>query len=121
MPHCIVEYSSTLPERVTAAELLSRVHHALHASGLFAPAHIKSRAQAYDVFVLDEQIDDFIHVTVRLHQGRSQSQKQDLSSAILQAISQLPLACVSVTVDIVEMDSAVYAKHVFGERLSGNE
>ena len=104
-------------ERVTATELLSRVHHALHASGLFVPAHIKSRAQAYDVFILDAQLEDFIHVTVRLHQGRSMTQKQDLSSAILQVVSQLPLGCVSVTVEIVEMDSAVYAKQLTEQRL----
>lgn len=119
MPHCIVEYSNTLLDRLSPADLLGTVHDVAEDSGLFAPAHIKSRAQSYDLFILDENISDFIHVTVRLHQGRSVSQKQHLSSEILQAVSELVLGSVSITVEIVEMDSAAYTKQVFEDEAHG--
>ncbi len=71
MPHCIVEYSKDLESQVAPTKLVETVHQGALASGLFEASHIKTRAVAYDYFQIGTEKSDFIHVTIRLHQGRT--------------------------------------------------
>ena len=112
MPHCIVEYSRSIEPRVSASELMTAVYNSTLQSGLFEESHIRVRAMAYDYFQLGGQSAAFIHITVRLHQGRSSEQKKQLSDMVLAGLLALELTAVSLTVETVEMHTESYARRV---------
>lgn len=112
MPHCIVEYSKPIESQLTPAKLLDTIFSATAASGLFDVSHIKVRALAFDHFQLAGPCADFIHITVRLHQGRTDAEKKQLSQLMLAEIVQLELNSVAITVELLDMHTASYAKRL---------
>lgn len=116
MPHCIIEYSADLAQTPEfAPELLRGVHLTVCGSELFDLSSVKSRLRAYESFCAgaNAEPESFIHVTIRLLQGRSAEQKKLLAASVVCYLSDLGLpAGVSVTTDIVDMDAVAYAKYV---------
>ncbi len=112
MPHCIIEYSRTLESQVSPSVLVETVHQAAVASALFDVTHIKTRALTYAHFQSGSAQADFIHVTIRLHAGRTVEQKKHLSSLVLNHLASIKLSAVTITIETVDMDSASYVKQV---------
>ena len=110
MPHCIVEFSSSLD--ISPVLLMEAVHHGVLESALFEPSHIKTRAVAYEHFQLAENCNDFIHVTIRLHHGRTTQQKQQLTKLVLRQLEKLSLKSTTITLETVDIDTESYAKAV---------
>lgn len=110
MPHCIIEFSQRLQPQLSADTLIEAVHQAVQDSGLFDVSHIRSRAQAYRHARTGNDGMDFIHVTVRLHRGRSTEQKRMLTGRVLASLSALGLSGVALSVEAVEMDTESYAR-----------
>lgn len=113
MPHCIIEYSVDLTEH--AATCLRGVHQTVCDSELFEVASVKSRARGYEAFCVgaDAEPESFIHVTIKILQGRSAEQKKLLAASVVCYLSGLGLpAGVSLTTDIVDMDAVAYAKYI---------
>ncbi len=110
MPHCIIEYSKTVD--ISPTQLVEAVHQAVLETALFDAYHIKTRAIAYEHYQLAHDSKDFIHVTVRLHSGRTSQQKQQLTAFILQSLKHLNLTSMTITVETVDIDSDSYAKLV---------
>lgn len=110
MPHCIIEYSKTV--ELSPSRLVEAVHQAVLETALFDASHIKTRAMAYEHYQLADNSKEFIHVTVRLHSGRTIQQKQQLTAVILQSLEKLSLTKITITVEAVDIDSNSYAKLV---------
>jgi 5-carboxymethyl-2-hydroxymuconate isomerase len=110
VPHCIIEFSSSLD--ISPALLVEAVHHGVMKSTLFEPSHIKTRALAYEHFRLAEDYNDFIHVTIRLHHGRTTQQKQQLTKLVLRQLEKLSLKSTTITLETVDIDTESYAKAV---------
>lgn len=111
MPHIIIEFSQGQAdtERITA--LLDAVHKAAASTGLFDEDHIRVRAYPCEHFYMGGEKKHFIHVQLRIHSGRDEGQKQQLSRAVLQAIKAQQWSARSITVEVVDMDRATYAKY----------
>lgn len=112
MPHCIIEYSKNIESQTKADALMKAVYQGVQSSDLFEKSHIRVRALAFEHTLLAGDYTDFIHVTLRLHQGRSADQKELLSGLVLSELLSLDMSSVSITVELIEMDTASYKKHV---------
>ncbi|SEQ47715.1 5-carboxymethyl-2-hydroxymuconate isomerase [Amphritea atlantica] len=112
MPHCIIEFSETLIPRLPPAKLVQIVYEGALRSGLFEAADIKTRALAYDHFLTGPSPADFIHVTLRILSGRTDEQKQLLSSTVLKGLTDCNLAGISLTVEVEDIHSSSYAKFI---------
>lgn len=90
--------------------MLDALHQTLVASGLFEAGHIKLRAMPLTHYRLGGARQHFLHAQLRIHRGRSEEQKQKLSRRVLETLrgQQWPLQV--ITVEVVEMDRASYAK-----------
>ncbi|EGL54975.1 hypothetical protein MAMP_01969 [Methylophaga aminisulfidivorans MP] len=87
------------------------MHQAAIDALLFEPGHIKTRSIAYPTFQLGDNHSHFIHVTVRLHRGRTEEQKKRLTNLIVERLcTTLPLADITITAETVEIDTPAYAK-----------
>lgn len=114
MPHCIVEHSANL----SSSELMPLVFEAVRDSGLFEAdgSDIKVRAIPYQDYLVGTgggtRTVDFIHIELKILSGRTPEQKQHLSRGVLEQIKTLALQPCSMTVEVVDMDRASYAKCV---------
>ena len=111
MPHIIIEYSQQQAEPEQVEAMLDAVHAAAADTGLFDPTHIRVRAIAVTFYRTAGRYAHFIHAQCRIHPGRDEEQKRKLSTAVLEALRAQQWSAKSVTVEVVEMDRATYAKH----------
>lgn len=118
MPHAIIEHSnSLLTENLTQQQLNHKVFEACVASGLFQIKDIKSRVIGADVFQVGSASSnmEFIHVTLKIMPGRSQTQQHTLSTQVLTAIIGLVsdvgnITRTAISVEVVELNSDAYVK-----------
>ena len=111
MPHLIIEYSEQQAGPEQVEQMLDAVHRAANQTGLFEENHIRVRAVAYPHSLLGGTSGHFLHTQCRIHVGRSDEQKRDLSEVVLRALRGLGWAAQSITVEVVDMDRATYAKY----------
>jgi 5-carboxymethyl-2-hydroxymuconate isomerase len=112
MPHCIIEYSKNIEPSTGVLELVASVYQGALASALFTPEDIKCRAIPYVDYQAGGDALSFIHVVLKILQGRNASQKADLSRHVLAALEALPLTQISLTVEVVDIEVASYQKTV---------
>jgi 5-carboxymethyl-2-hydroxymuconate isomerase len=112
MPHVIIEYAESLQSQITAEQLINTVHGAVISSELFTPSHVKTRLVCLEHIRAGLDNLPFIHIQIRLHQGRTSPQKASLTRHIIDTLSQLALISVTLTAEVVELETESYAKHV---------
>ncbi|MEN3159738.1 5-carboxymethyl-2-hydroxymuconate Delta-isomerase [Alkalimonas sp. NCh-2] len=110
MPHCIVEHSASLDSEL----ILPLVFSGALKSELFETdgSDIKVRAITYYSYVTGPEKADFVHVVVKILSGRTLEQKQLLSKSVLAQLQKLELQTCSLTVEVVDIERASYAKLV---------
>lgn len=111
MPHLIIEFSQDLAEAEQVEAMLDAVHQAAAGTGLFEVGHIRVRAVPVAYYRVGGEREPFIHVQCRIHAGRSEAQKRQLSEAVLAAIREQGWPAKVMTVEVVEMDRSTYAKY----------
>ena len=112
MPHCIIEYSNSIEPIADVSALVKSVYQGALASALFAPEDIKCRATPYAHCYSGSNSSNFIHVVLKILQGRDDQQKADLSRHVLTALEALPFTDISLTVEVVDIASSSYQKVV---------
>ncbi|MCJ8319284.1 MAG: 5-carboxymethyl-2-hydroxymuconate Delta-isomerase [Colwellia sp.] len=112
MPHCLIEYAKTLTTEVSPEQLIESVYLGTLNSGLFSGDDIKTRIIPFDHFTSGTIKQNFIHVTLKILNGRSIEQQKGLSQAVLDELNRLPLTDISLTVEVVEIQKACYSKTV---------
>lgn len=111
MPHCIIEHSNDLTDLITPQEMMDAALRAIQSSNLFETNDIKIRTKSYAYFQTGEGRQNFIHVTLKILDGRNLAQKKPLAALVLKAMDDLPVFGVEITVEIAEVDSATYLRH----------
>lgn len=112
MPHLIIEFAQELAEAVQVETMLDAVHQAAAGTGLFEESHIRVRAIPVAFYRSGGKREPFVHVQCRIHTGRNEVVKKQLSEAVLSALREQGWAAKVMTVEVVEMDRESYAKYV---------
>jgi len=110
MPHCIIEHANDLTDLISPEEMMGAALKAMQVSGLFETDDIKIRTKEFAYFQRGEVRESFIHVTLKILNGRNTQQKQNLAILVLKAMDGLPAFGVEITVDVQEMDADSYVK-----------
>ena len=112
MPNLVVEYSSSVDERVNTQGLLEDLHQVLIESGLFEVDSIKSRAQRYHSWLIGEKEDseDFIHLNFEMLSGRDEEQKRELGRELMSILEEQASTVYSLTINIRDMDKECFIK-----------
>jgi 5-carboxymethyl-2-hydroxymuconate isomerase len=110
MPHIVIEYSDNLQSHIKGTELMAQSHKIVVDSELFNPDDVKARSICYDDYYMTAGVDNFVHITISILEGRPTDKKHALSKAVFDnAKTLLPMAD-KVSVDIIDMDKATYQK-----------
>ena len=112
MPHCIIEYSSSLEEHVEPDRLVEVVQHGVYLSNLFELSHIRVRAIPFEFCIPGYDAEHFVHVTLRIHAGRTHRQKKQLTGLVLGELNQMGVASVSFSVEVSDIDKATYSRKI---------
>lgn len=115
MPHFIVESSAGVEQMLSSEQLLEAVLSSAVESGLFPLSDIKVRLIRPELCFVGGSDLEQIHVTVKMFGGRNEYQRQQLMELVLNRLMELPLSLVSMSVEVVEIDSSTsYLKKVIG-------
>lgn len=112
MPHIIIEHSTTSIEPCNYKALLNSVFSMQEAIQVFNNDNIKARLQSVKHFKLASNYKGFVHIQCRIHKGRDIEQKEQLSNAVLQAVKPFVNPQTVTTVELIDMESESYAKHI---------
>lgn len=112
MPHLIIEYGGVVLPQETLAEL----HRTLLDSGLFAEDDIKIRLHPFSeggCSVGGAAGQGFVHLELRLLEGRGQAQRTQLSRTLADTVARLlhgKADKLQISVELREMAQAAYTK-----------
>ena len=117
MPHCKIEYSANIEDKIETGALLERLHALIVDSGPFDLETIKSRMTAHDTYIVgDGKIDQaFVHLELAILSGRDEATRNQVSKALHAfLLEEFPETArtktCSFTVEIREMDAECYTK-----------
>jgi 5-carboxymethyl-2-hydroxymuconate isomerase len=118
MPHCVLEYSANVVDRVDAPAVFQRLHQSLAEIEAFTLHDIKSRAICHtDYFVGDGAPPNcFVYLRFSLLSGRDISVRQRVVQTCLKVLAEafaktLAERACQLSVEVVEMDRSAYAKY----------
>jgi 5-carboxymethyl-2-hydroxymuconate isomerase len=113
MPHVVVEYSSNLEPAIDIRRLIADVHQTILASGVFEIGAVRTRAARHDVFLVadGDPANAFVHVTVRMAQGRDSTTRKRLAQKVLDTVAAVTSTVfrrsgLGLSVEINEIDRA---------------
>ena len=112
MPHVIIEHSIKAFDKSLNQNILNSIAKGIEQTLIFNIDNIKIRLHPINDFLLAKELEHFIHIQCRIHIGRSEAQKTQLSQAVLDAISGYTKLKTVITVEIVDMDTDSYSKQV---------
>jgi len=120
MPHLVIELTENTRLTCAADELLDEANAALLASGQFQEADIKSRCIRLETYRqgVDPAADRaFVHARLSILDGRDLAVRQALGQSLCAVLAEAvrPAAdgqSVQVSVEVLEMERASYAKQV---------
>jgi 5-carboxymethyl-2-hydroxymuconate isomerase len=118
MPHLIVEYSANLEPELDMAHVVSVLHEAALATGVFPIGGVRVRASRRDLYKIADGHPDnaFIHVQARIGVGRTpevRAQAAEMIFAQLKAVTAEVYAvrAMGLSLEIVEIDPVGSLKH----------
>jgi len=113
MPHCIIEYSNELYDHIDIKNLMHSLNETIYSSGLFDLNAIKIRAKGYEDFALPSECDYFVHIQLRILEGRTKEQKEKLAESVQKcAEGSMPKLQICLTTEICDMDKNCYKKAI---------
>lgn len=108
MPHFIIECSDNIVKNHDAKEIMQQVYDTADATGLFAEGDIKVRINPYDQYYLAKGKNDFIHVFGNIMQGRTDEQKNNLSTKIVSSLKKILPDVSIISMNIRDFEKASY-------------
>jgi 5-carboxymethyl-2-hydroxymuconate isomerase len=109
MPHCLIEGSQSLTQRIAPAELLRLVEEATAATGLFQPGEVKLRLSLYEHFNVGGTQEDFVHLIFYILAGRTDKQKRLLSRQIVCSLVERLPSVNALSLDVRDIDREVFS------------
>jgi 5-carboxymethyl-2-hydroxymuconate isomerase len=111
MPHIVCHYASD-QKMPPIRDVLSMLHRVAAATGVVKAEDLKSRAQAFDDYLIAGERKSFLHVAFYLLAGRTPAQKERLGTDLRQAMAEMMPEVHSISIDIRDMDPDAYKKRL---------
>ncbi|MEP7165859.1 MAG: 5-carboxymethyl-2-hydroxymuconate Delta-isomerase [Ferruginibacter sp.] len=108
MPHFVIDCSEEILKMKTAAEIMQSVYEIAESTGLFADGDIKVRINSFKHFKLGPSKENFIHIFGNIMEGRSISQRSDLSKSIISRLKSMFPDIPIISINIQEFEKATY-------------
>jgi len=111
MPHLVCHYSAST-DMPPMQDVMLALHRAAASTGVVKAEDLKIRAQPFIDYLVAGEQRSFFHLSLYLLAGRTREQKERLSVALRQELSELLPDIYSISVDIRDMDQEAYKKRL---------
>lgn len=108
MPHFINDCSATLLELKKPEEIVQNVFEASASTGLFDLSEIKVRINPFQYYKVGGKKGDYIHIFGFIMEGRSTTQKSNLSKTIVSSLNTLFPEVSIISININDFEKSSY-------------
>lgn len=108
MPHFKIDCSQNIISLISPIEIIQKVYDAAESTGLFDKGDIKVRIIPFEYYNTGNTNDDFIHIFANIMEGRSTSQKSNLSKVIITELKLLFPDVPIISINIRDFEKATY-------------
>ena len=108
MPHFVIDCSENIIDLKSPEEIIQRVYNAAESTELFDKGDIKVRISPFKYYTIGNSKDDFIHVFANIMEGRTITQKSDLSKKIIIVLKRMFPDIPIISINIRDFEKATY-------------
>lgn len=108
MPHFVIDCSENIINLKPPETIMQTVYDIAESTGLFEKGDIKVRINPYKYFKLGGSKKEFIHIFGNIMEGRSISQKANLSNKIIRSLKLIFPNVPIISMNIREFEKATY-------------
>ncbi len=119
MPHLILECSQKIRDELSFADFFKTMHETIGKVASTKVGNCKARVLSYEEYYLGEKEKGeggFLHLQIRILEGRSAAVKKEMSEKALSLLQNLceekkqNMKNIQITVEIQDIDRSSYAK-----------
>lgn len=108
MPHFVIDCSESIIKMKSPEEILQKVYDTAESTGLFDKGDIKVRINPFQHYNIGNTKDDFIHIFANIMEGRTVSQKTDLSKKTITELRSMFPDVPVISMNIRDFEKATY-------------
>ncbi|MBC8754856.1 5-carboxymethyl-2-hydroxymuconate Delta-isomerase [Kordia sp. YSTF-M3] len=108
MPHFVIDCSEDIIAMKSAEEIMQNVYNTAESTQLFDKVDIKVRINSFKHYNIGNSKDDFIHIFANIMEGRTTSQKANLSKLIVTELKQMFPEVPIISMNIRDFEKATY-------------
>ncbi len=108
MPHFVIDCSENIIKVKSPKEIMQGVYDTAESTGLFDKGDIKVRINPFEYYNIGNTTDDFIHIFANIMEGRTVSQKKDLSEKIITKLNIMFPDVPIISINIRDFEKATY-------------
>ncbi len=109
MPHFVIDCSENIITLKSPEEIMQKVFDTAASTNLFDKGDIKVRINPFEYYTIGNTKDDFIHIFANIMEGRTVSQKKDLSNRIISELKLMFPAVPIISINIRNFEKATYS------------
>ena len=108
MPHFVIDCSENIIAIKTPQEIIQKVYDTAESTHLFDKADIKVRINPFEYYSIGNTKDDFIHIFANIMEGRTISQKKNLSKRITVELKLMFPEVPIISINIRDFEKETY-------------
>ena len=108
MPHFVLDCSENIINMKSPKEIIQKVYDTAESTELFDKGDIKVRINPFEFYTIGNTKDDFIHIFANIMEGRSVSEKRNLSEKIISELKLMFPEVPIISINIRDFEKATY-------------
>lgn len=108
MPHFVIDCSENIIKIKSPQEIIQKVYDTAESTGLFDKGDIKVRINPFQYYNIGNTTDDFMHIFANIMEGRTASQKKNLSKRIVSELKSMFPDVPIISINIRDFEAATY-------------
>lgn len=108
MPHFVIDCSENILNIKSPKEIIQKVYDTAESTDLFDKGDIKVRINPFKYYTIGNTEDDFIHIFANIMEGRTISQKKNLSERIIAELKLMFPDIPIISINIRDFEKATY-------------
>ena len=108
MPHFVIDCSENIIKLKSTKEIIQKVYDTAESTELFDKGDIKVRINPFQYYNIGNTDDDFIHIFANIMEGRTTSQKKNLSEQIITELKAMFSEVPIISINIRDFEKATY-------------
>ena len=108
MPHFVIDCSENIIKLKSPKEIIQKVYDTAESTELFDKGDIKVRINPFQYYNIGNTDNDFIHIFANIMEGRTTSQKKNLSEQIITELKAMFSEVPIISINIRDFEKATY-------------